>query len=60
MFCHLKFVGYKLKVSHLHITYFWLPPPMAQQPLAGQGLITKSSQSPSDTPHSVGLLWTSD
>ena len=34
---------------------------MAQQPLAGQGLlIMKDSLSYSDTPHSVGLLWTSD
>jgi hypothetical protein len=34
---------------------------MAQQPLVGQGLlIVKASQSHSDTPHSVGLLWMSD
>ena len=34
---------------------------MAQQPLVGQGLpIIKASRSHSDTPHLVGLLWTSD
>jgi hypothetical protein len=34
---------------------------MAQQPLVGQGLlIIEVSRSHSDTPHSVGLLWTSD
>jgi hypothetical protein len=34
---------------------------MAQQPLAGQGLlIIEASRSHSDTLHSVGLLWTSD
>jgi hypothetical protein len=35
--------------------------PMAQQPLVGQGLlIIEASQSLSDTPHLVGLLWMSD
>jgi len=33
---------------------------MAQQPLVGQGLIIKTSRSHTDTPHSAGLLWTSD
>jgi hypothetical protein len=34
---------------------------MPQQPLVGQGLfIIEASRSHSDTPHSVGLLWTSD
>jgi hypothetical protein len=34
---------------------------MARQPLVGQGLlIIEASRSHSDTPHSVGLLWTSD
>jgi hypothetical protein len=34
---------------------------MAQQSLVGQGLlIIDASRSRSDTPHSVGLLWTSD
>ena len=34
---------------------------MAPQPLVGQGfLIIKASRSYSDTPQSVGLLWTSD
>jgi len=37
------------------------PPPMGQQSLVGQGhLIIQDSRSHSDTPHSVGLLWTSD
>jgi hypothetical protein len=39
--------------------YFFLP--MAEQPLVDPGLISiEASQSHSDTPHSVGLLWTSD
>jgi len=34
---------------------------MAQKPLVGQGLlIIEASRSHSDTPHSVGLFWTSD
>jgi len=34
---------------------------MAEPPLVGQGfLIIEASRSHSDTPHSVGLLWTSD
>jgi len=34
---------------------------MAQQPLADQGLpIIAASLSHADTPHSAGLLWTSD
>jgi hypothetical protein len=34
---------------------------MVRQPLVGQGLlIVELSRSHSDTPHSVGLLWTSD
>ena len=34
---------------------------MAQEPLVGQGLLViEASRSHSDTPHSVGLLWTSD
>ena len=34
---------------------------MAQQSLVGPGLlIIEASRSLSDTPHSVGLLWTSD
>jgi hypothetical protein len=35
--------------------------PVAQQPLVGQGLLNiEASQSQSDTPQSVGLLWTND
>jgi hypothetical protein len=38
-----------------------ISPPTAQQPPVGQGLlITEALLSHSDTPHSVGLLWTSD
>jgi len=34
---------------------------MAQQSIVAKGLLTKeSSRSHSHTPHSVGLLWTSD
>jgi hypothetical protein len=34
---------------------------MSQQPLLGQGLfIIEASRSHSDTPHSVGFLWTRD
>jgi len=34
---------------------------MAQQPLVDQGLLIKEASLPhSDTPHSVGILWTSD
>jgi hypothetical protein len=34
---------------------------MEQEPPVGQGLLTiEASRSHSDTPHSVGLLWTSD
>ena len=41
--------------------FFPNPPPMSQQPLAGQGLlIIDASPSRSDKPHSVGLLWTND
>ena len=54
----------------LHIFYLFLRPsilmfsfssPIAQQALVVQVLLNiKASQSHSDTPHSVGLLWTSD
>jgi len=33
---------------------------MAQQSIVRQGLIIDASRPPSDTSHSVGLLWTSD
>jgi hypothetical protein len=33
---------------------------MAQQPLVGRGPLIEVSRSHSDTPKSVGLLWTSD
>jgi hypothetical protein len=39
----------------------WLFLPWSKSPLAGQGIIfVKTSRSHSDTPHSVGLLWTND
>ena len=39
--------------------FFFLFASMATQPLVGQGpLITQSSRSHSDSPHSAGLLWT--
>jgi hypothetical protein len=44
-----------------HLSALKSPPPMAQQPLVGQGLlIIEVSRSHSNTSHSVGLLWTSD
>jgi hypothetical protein len=37
------------------------PPHMMQQPLMGQDLLfTEATRSHSDTPHSVGILWTND
>jgi len=46
-------------MSALQHSYFF--PPMAQQPPTGQGfLFIEASRSHSDTPHTVGLLWTSD
>jgi len=42
----------------LELNYIFFP--MTQKPLVGQGLvIVDASRSHSDTPHSVGLLWTS-
>jgi hypothetical protein len=47
---------------HVHFPthiYFLLLLSIAQQPLVGHGLlIIEASRSHSDTPHSVGLLWT--
>jgi hypothetical protein len=46
-------------LNDVHVGIFF--PPVAQQPLLGQGLLViKASRSHSDSPHSVGLLWTSD
>jgi hypothetical protein len=46
-------------ISSVYILFLFFE--MAQQPLVGQGrLIIEASRSHSDTPHSVGLLWTSD
>jgi hypothetical protein len=43
----------------LHSMFFFFS--KAQEPLVGQGLlIIEASPSHSHTPHSVGLLWTSD
>jgi hypothetical protein len=45
----------------ISLCFFYLFFTMAQQPPVGQGLlIIEDSQSHSDTPHSAGLLWTSD
>ena len=39
----------------------FIPPPVGQQPLAAEALLTiEASRSHSDITHSVGLLWTSD
>jgi hypothetical protein len=52
---------HELKPTTLRSSIQSFFPPMAQQPLVGQGLlIIEASRSHSDTPHSVGLLWTSD
>jgi len=48
----------KLYLKYLYILSFFL---LAQQPPVGQGLLKHEvSRSHSDTPHSVGLPWTSD
>jgi hypothetical protein len=58
-----KFCSYRLALIRVRASLIWslyLPPlpPMAQQPLVGQGLlIIEASRSHSDTPHSVGLFW---
>jgi len=56
---------YTFQVHPIHFLYadYWLIFifTMTQQPPVGQGLlIVEDSLSYSDTPHSVGLLWTSD
>jgi hypothetical protein len=62
VFCDLA--PYSLvEISHvsLKVTRSYSTLTMAQQPLVGQCLlIVEASRSHSDTPHSVGLLWTSD
>ena len=47
---------------HTKKTYVRVPFPLTvQQPLVGQGLLLiEPSHSYSETPHSVGFLWTSD
>jgi len=56
-FYHVSIIDCNKSTSH-RLQHF---SPMAQQPLMGQGLlIIEASRSHSDTPHSVGLLWTSD
>ena len=52
-------ICYLCIMQHAWSCYFFLT--MAQQPLLGQGLlIIEDPWSHSDTPHSVGLVWTSD
>jgi hypothetical protein len=47
-------------IDHNHFSYGTVSP-MAQQPLMVRDIIImEASQSHSDAPHSVGLLWTSD
>ena len=54
-FVPLKFLGFFL--SYVSILSFF----MLRQPLGGLGLLViETSLSHSDTPHSVGLLWTRD
>jgi hypothetical protein len=55
--CIQKFIcNIHLNMQELHFIF-----PKAQQLLVGQGLrFIEASRSHSDTPHSVGLLWTSD
>jgi hypothetical protein len=51
----------KFRISVLKRNFGIPPPPNGAKPLVGQGLIIiEASRSHSDTPHSVGLLWTSD
>jgi hypothetical protein len=38
----------------------FFPSPLARRPIVGQGFIIEAWRSHFDTPHSVGLLWTSD
>ena len=54
----LNYKNYKLQKF---LQFFLGGGDVAQQPLVGQGLlILETSRSHSDTPHSVGLLWTSN
>jgi hypothetical protein len=47
--------------NHFNPSYTKFFSPTARQPLVGHGLLTvEASRTQSDTPHSVGLLWTSD
>jgi len=49
------------QIFKTHTTFIKFLSTMAQQSPVGQGLlIIEDSRSHSDTPHSVGLLWTSD
>ena len=56
----LPYNGIPMGLSRLRIQIFFFFT-AARQPLFGQGLlIIAASRSKSDTPQSVGLLWTSD
>jgi hypothetical protein len=58
--CFLPFL-YILDIVFVPWILFHFFLPVARQPLVGQGLlIIEASRSHSDTPHSIGLLWTSD
>jgi len=55
--CILKFViRYNESFIYIYICIFLV----AQQPLVDHDLIIETSRSHSDTPQSIGLLWTSD
>jgi hypothetical protein len=57
VYFHIAFIYNILYIIITYCLFF----PMAQQPLGGLGRLTiEASRSHSDTPHSVGLLWTSD
>ena len=67
MYQYVYFLTLKRKVATLayeglnKFVYIYVFFTMSQQPPVDQGLlIVEYSRSHSDTPHSVGLLWTSD
>ena len=55
---------YKSVVIYIYIylfIYLFIPPPYLDSPPVAQGLLSVDiSRSHSDTPHSLGLLWTND
>jgi hypothetical protein len=61
LYPNIFYIWHQFHYNYTHdipCKYFF---PMARQPLGGLGrLIIEASRSHTDTPHSVGLLWTSD